>query len=359
MYSLKKFFLSFTAHQIIFGASLFFSNICLSQTAFFSSKIAFTETQLEKFNSAFTLSGNHVIFNANDYTTYNYNKQTGEQLWLFITNRKSNNPPYVYGENVITAIYEDEVFKSAILPLLPGKSSRTLPMGPLLSVPVFKGDIMYGTALHEGGKLLAYDLKQNKMIWEQFVAHGVETQPYFLKDKIVANAEGDNWFDMDYSGKFLQTGCYSKAQLFVENIKCVRNFKFLTHDDRDITESFLEKYFGADAEVKERHTDTKTFLTDGNLLVILGNDKKILKQIELSQIAPPEGDPTRYKIIKIENEKIWLLGNTFLNVYDHKADVLIKQYDLGKWNPHHVIIDDKKIWLVSKKDGQLYGLHAD
>ena len=359
MYSLKKFVLSFTAHQIIFGASLFFSNICLSQTAFFSSKIAFTETQLEKFNSAFTLSGNHVIFNANDYTTYNYNKQTGEQLWLFITNRKSNNPPYVYGENVITAIYEDEVFKSAILPLLPGKSSRTLPMGPLLSVPVFKGDIMYGTALHEGGKLFAYDLKQNKMIWEQFVAHGVETQPYFLKDKIVANAEGDNWFDMDYSGKFLQTGCYSKAQLFVENIKCVRNFKFLTHDDRDITESFLEKYFGADAEVKEKHTDTKTFLTDGNLLVILGNDKKILKQIELSQIAPPEGDPTRYKIIKIENEKIWLLGNTFLNVYDHKADTLIKQYDLGKWNPHHVIIDDKKIWLVSKKDGQLYGLHAD
>ena len=359
MYSLKKFVLSFTAHQIIFGASLFFSNICLSQTAFFSSKIAFTETQLEKFNSAFTLSGNHVIFNANDYTSYCYNKQTGEQLWLFITNRKSNNPPYVYGENVITAIYEDEVFKSAILPLLPGKSSRTLPMGPLLSVPVFKGDIMYGTALHEGGKLFAYDLKQNKMIWEQFVAHGVETQPYFLKDKIVANAEGDNWFDMDYSGKFLQTGCYSKAQLFVENIKCVRNFKFLTHDDRDITESFLEKYFGADAEVKEKHTDTKTFLTDGNLLVILGNDKKILKQIELSQIAPPEGDPTRYKIIKIENEKIWLLGNTFLNVYDHKADALIKQYDLGKWNPHQVIIDDKKIWLVSKKDGQLYGLHAD
>ena len=330
-----------------------------AQTEFFSSKIAFTETQLEKFNSSFTVSGNHVIFNANDYTSYCYNKHTGEQVWLFITNRKSNNPPYVHGGSVITAIYEDEVFKSATLRLLPGKSSRTLPMGPLLSVPVIKGDIMYGTALHDGGKLFAYDLKTNKIIWEQFVAHGVETQPYFLKDKIVANAEGDNWFDMNYAGKFLQTGCYTKAQLFVENIKCVRHFKFLTHDDRDITESFLEKYFGADAEVKERHTDTKTFLTDGNLLVILGNDKKILKQIAFNKIASPEGDSALYKILQINNEKIWLLNNAVLTHYDYEAGKMIKQYDLGKWNPHHVIIDGKKIWLVSKKDGQLYGLHAD
>ncbi len=330
-----------------------------SQTEFFSSKIAFTENQLEKFNSAFTVSGNHVIFNANDYTTYCYNKLTGKQVWLFHTNRKSNNPPYVYGEHVITARYEDEVFKAVILPLLPGKSAQTLPIEPLLSVPVFRGDIMYGTAIHDGGKLFAYDLKQNKIIWEQFVAHGVEVQPYFLKDKIVANAEGDNWFDIDYAGKFLQTGCYTKAELFIENIKCVRRFKFLTHDDRDIPESFIEKYFGEEAEVKERHTDTKTFLTDGNWLLILGNNKKILEQIELGQIASPDGDPARYKILHIENEKIWLLNNGLLTHYDYEADKIIKQYDLSKWQPHQVIIEEQKIWLISKKDGQLYGLTYD
>ena len=72
---------------------LFITTAVFAQTEFFSSKIAFTETQLEKFNSAFTVSGNYVIFNANDYTTYCYNKKTEKQVWLFNTNQKSNTPP--------------------------------------------------------------------------------------------------------------------------------------------------------------------------------------------------------------------------------------------------------------------------
>ena len=341
---------------------LFLFPLCVTTTAFaqkefFRSQQVFTKEQMSSFYSSVTIHDGLVIFNANDYTTYCYNKQTGKQVWLFTTNQKSNNPPYVYGGHVITAIYEDEVYKTAIIPLLSGKPAKTLLLELVHTQPVFKGDIMYGTALHNGGQLFAFDLKTNKIIWQQFVAHGVETQPYFFKEKIVANAEGDNWFEMNYAGKFLQTGCYTKAQLFIENIKCVRNFKFLTHDDRDITTSFLEKYFGADATVKETHTDTKTFLTDGNLLVILGNDKKILKQIVFDQIVPATGDTAYYKIIKIENEKIWLLKHAVLSHYDYGAGKMIKQYDLGKWQPHQVLIDDKKIWLISKKDGQLYGLN--
>ena len=345
--------------KLIFCIGMFVSNISFSQTAFFSTKIEFTKTHLQEFNSAFTVSGNNVIFNANNFTTYCYNKQTGKQVWLYITSRKSNKPPYVYKGNIITAIYQDEVYKAVILPLIPGKSVQTLSIGSVLTDPFFKGDIMYTTALQDGGKLLAYDLKTNKIIWEQFVAHGVEKQPYFLKNKIVANAEGDNWFEMNYAGKFLQTGCKTKAQLFVENIKCVRNFKILTHDDKELTESFLEKYFGMDAEVKERHSDTKTFLTDGNMLLILGNGKKILKQIDFNQIDSLAIANDYYKIVEIDNQKFWFLNKAVLTHYDYVADKLIKQYDLSKWEPHQVIIDGRKIWLISAKDGQLYGLNLN
>jgi glucose dehydrogenase len=343
--------------QVTFFCCLLFSNLSFGQIEFFSTKISFPESQSGKLYSAITLSGNHVLFNAQDYKVYAYNKQTGAVEWEFYANRKANDPPFVYGNKVIAGIYENEEAKTVQLDLATGKILQTLDIGPLLTTPVFIKDIMYGTALHNSGKLFAYDLKQNKAIWEQFIAHGVETQPYFFKNKIVANAEDSNWFDMNYEGIFLQTGCLVKAQIFVENIKCIRRFNFLTHDDRDITESFIEKYFGVDAEIIEKHTDNTTFITDGNKLMVIGDNKIILKQIDLDQRSVPKLTYLRhFKIIKFDDDKIWIMLEGILTGYNIKSGKVFKKYDLSKWQPHQVVIDVNKIWLVSKKDGQLYGL---
>jgi len=116
------------------------------------------------------------------------------------------------------------------------------------------------------------------VIWKKFIAHGVDKQPYFLKDKIIANAEDDNWFELDYNGKLLDTTCEYKANLFVEDIKCVQNFVHLTHDDRGISQYFLQEYFGDYENLKVSSYNNYTFL----LKNIFENHSLILKDESLN-----------------------------------------------------------------------------
>ena len=80
-------------HFFAFLFLLFVSTSAFPQKEFFRSQQVFTKEQLSSFYSSVTIHDGLVIFNANNYTTYCYNKKTGKQVWLFNTNQKSNTPP--------------------------------------------------------------------------------------------------------------------------------------------------------------------------------------------------------------------------------------------------------------------------
>jgi hypothetical protein len=207
---------------------------------------------------------------------------------------------------------------------------------------------------------LAYDVKKNEIIWEQFVAHGVATQPYFLKDKIVANAEDDNWFDIDYKG-VMDTLCKNQASIFVENIKCVKNFLVLTHDNKEIDASFLTENLGDYDTFQFKTDNNKTFFIGTETLLILGNNKKILQKINLNDsILSLKNNYNVYKdILKVANNVIWFFINNKIVAYDFQNKKINNCYDVSQWNPHKVLIEDNLIYLISKKDGQLYKVQFD
>ncbi len=324
---------------------------------FFSTNIAISEKNLSEFYSSFNINNNSIIFNANNYNIYSINKQTGTIEWEFYAGRKTNRLPFFHGNSVIIGIYVGEYAKCVRLNLSSGKLIQTLNIESLKTQPFFKDSIMYVTAIANSGQLIAYDLKADSIIWAKFIAHGVETQPYFLENKIIANAEEDNWFEIDYNGQLLDTTCKNKADLFVEDIKCVRNFKFLTHDNKEITELFIEKQFEYNSNVKVKTTTEKTFILGDNKLLIIGKKMKILKTIEIETIVtlPETYNNERLEILKIENNTIWLFYKDVLVVYDFEKNQIIKEQDFSYWSAHQVMLDKNNIWLISRNDGQLYG----
>ncbi len=327
---------------------------------FFSSNITFTDKNLISFYSSFTIDNDRVIFNANNYKIYSYNKLTGTENWEVDVNLKTNKPPFFYGSSVIVGNYTNKKQNNLQLELNSGKIIQPLSMEPLYTKPFFKDSIMYCTAIYdeEGGQIMAYDLKANAIIWKKFIAHGVDAQPYFLKDKIIANAEADNWFEINYKGQLLDTTCKKKAELFVQDIKCVRNFKFLTHDDYELTEEFIEKQFGSNAEVKMKYAKDLTIILGAEKMLIIDNKKKIKKSIEIVNIIglPEPGDNEYTEILKVENNTIWFFYKNSLAVYDFEKNKTIQEYNLNKWNAYQIMLDESNIWLISKNDGQLYGM---
>ena len=94
-------------------------------------------------------------------------------------------------------------------------------------------------------------------------------------------------------------------------------------------------------------------------MVILGNNKKLIKTIEISEIAILADSNSYSKIIEINGDILWLLAEGILTGYNYKKDIILKTYDLTKWQPHQLEIDGNTVWLISKKDGQLYGFKTN
>jgi hypothetical protein len=67
-------------------------------------------------------------------------------------------------------------------------------------------------------------------------------------------------------------------------------------------------------------------------------------------------DPAGNKLLSVNDKTVTLLFNEMLLVYDHQQYKLQSSWDLSDWQPFGVKPDGKIIWLVSKKDGLLYGL---
>lgn len=358
MYSPKNIPLTFS--KFLFWVIILYFNATFSQTEFFHSKINFSEKQLNNFYSSFSIDSTQVYFNANDYYVHAYNKKTGVLNWSYYLGNKTNNAPISYQTNLFVSKHFSEYNDKCVqLNSQTGDTIQTIMIESINTRPVFKENVMYCTAINPeiGGAIIAYDLKKNSAIWQQFIAHGVDKQPYYLKDKIIANAEDDNWFNLDYTGKLLDTTCKNKTNLFVEDIKCVRNFKYLTHNQKELSGS----YFDSDQVLKLKYIKDKTIVLGENKILIINNRNKIEKEIQIEDIIPiTENEGSNYsEILKVEDNTIWFFSHNNLAVYDFKISKTLKNYDLTIWNAHQAILENNNLWLISRNDAQLVGLKLE
>jgi len=343
---------------------LLYSSATTAQTEFFNSKIKFSESQLDKFYSSFSIDSSQVYFNANDYYVHAYDKKTGVLNWSYRLANKTNKAPIPYQNNLLVSKYSSEYGDKCVqLNTKTGDTIQTLVLQSINTKPIFKENVMYCTGIDGGigGAVIAYDLKKNNIIWEKFIAHGVDRQPYFLKDKIIANAEEDNWFELDYNGKMLDTTCEYKANLFVEDIKCVQNYVHRTHDNRGISQTFLQEYFGDYENLKVSTNNNHTFILGSSKLMIVNDNLEIGKEINIDEIVTLPGKAINdyREILKIDDTTIWFFYKNLIVVYDYINYKTIKTIDLSSWRPHQVVLEDTQLWMISRNDGQLVGVKLD
>ncbi len=344
---------------LIVTTILFFASTAYSQKEFFRSRQVFKKELLDNFYSSVSIYNDLVLFNANDHYLYAYDKNDGTLKWSYETSYKSNIPVFVHDNIVYAGIYSDKEQRSAQLNLSNGNLLKVLPFGPLVTKPVVKNGTLYSTAIYNYGCIIAYDIKRDTVSWSRFVAHGYSRQPYYLKDKILANAEGNNWVELAYDGSLLDTTCKVKPSMFVEGIPCVKNFNAFTHDQREIAgelaDDILGEQFEQDPKIITATNVTYTLYEDK--LTILGKKLKRTHQVQVSSLAgnPGENDAAAV-LVKGDDQYIWILSQHHLLQYDHKKREIITDIDLAAWEPQQVFFDGGNIWLVSKKDGLLYGL---
>ena len=346
---MKTFILSFL---------LFITTACYSQKEFFCSKQVFTADNMERFYSSISIHDSIVLFYANDYHLYAYNKNDGSLKWSYATNYKSSIPPFVAHDIVYAGIYRNEKEQAVQLELVSGKLIKTLPFAPLATKPFIKNGILYSTAIYDFGCIIAYDMSKDTVIWSRFIAHGYSRRPYYFDNKILANSESSNWVELGYDGGLLDTNCKKKAEMYVTNIPCIKTFAAVSHDGKEIKGKMASTIFGKEfpSEPEMLLTEKFTYVFDGTRLSILSGKLKIKQQVDIPSLAADLANDYNAKLVKADNENIWLLYSDHLLRYNHPTKKLDIIANLAKWNPRQLVMDDKNIWLVSGKDGLLYGL---
>lgn len=329
-----------------------------AQKEFFRSQQVFTKEQLSNFYSSVTIHEGLVIFNANDYYLYAYNKKDGSLKWSVETNYKSTIPVFVQDSIIYAGISKKETYQAAQFSITNGNLIKALPFGPLATKPFLKNGMLYGTAIYEYDCILAYDMEKDRVAWSRFIAHGFSRQPYYFENELLANAEASNWVRLGYDGVLLDTTCVIKASMFVENIPCVKIFTALSHDGREIKGKLSDDIFGTDFfdRLEMITTSNYTFVLNGNKLSIISKKLKIKQQVEVSSLAEDLADNYNIKLLKADDENIWILYSDNLLQYNHKTKKLARSTNLAGWQPTQVLPDDENIWLISGKDGLLYGL---
>jgi outer membrane protein assembly factor BamB len=325
-----------------------------AQEVFFQSKQSFTQKQQASFFSAIALQDSLLLFNAGDYHLYAYDKNTGQQKWVYFLGRKSNVGPYFAGNYIWANTNESEAVQLS----LTGTKVRELPFS-LLTQPLVRGNILYATGIYNVGSIVAYDIAADSVLWDRFLAHGCSRQPYYFADKVIANAEADAWLEMNYDGKLKTDDCQSEEHRFPSELSCAEHFAALTHDNKRIDGHLAVKLYADSDNQRDVFTTAKnTFILAGGQLSILGNRlKKLSTETVYSLAGEIEMDEySTTKILAADAATVWMLYNNKLIAYNYKKHSMVKMTDLEKWDPHQALLDGNRLWLISKKDGLLYGL---
>lgn len=328
-----------------------------SQKEIYKSDFVFGQNfQSGNLSGSLTILGENILIGTVDHKLYSLRKDDGKINWQIFSG-KLDSSVYNYENTFFYCGIENEIRYCSQYNLKTGDKIQKLSIESINSKPYFLNNIMYCTALADGGKIVAYNLGENKVIWKQNIGYGIDFQPIYLKDKIIANAEDDNWFEIDYHGNFLKTK--SKKQIYLDTTKIfVKNYKFLTHDGKEITQEFLKKNKLSNSDYLVKTDDSHTFILNESELLILGNNRKKVLQLNLEKEFPTDDfDQDAYSnILALEPESVWFSYQNHLLHYDFINKKLLRKVDLAKWNPHQIVLENRQIWLISKNDGQLYGL---
>jgi hypothetical protein len=343
-------------YYIILPAFLLWSIDSISQKVFFTSKQQFSKEQLSVFYSSISVSDNRVLFNAADHKLYLYDKQGDSLLWTHDLKYKSNVPPLLSNSVILVTGNKGVLYIDANS----GAVLKKLAVSVLETTPQIRNGIIYGTGILDGGCVFAYRPGEDTVQWKRFIAHGSFEQPYYFDKGLFVNMEGDQWFEMGYNGVLPDPLCQSLEHPIPGDLPCVKESVGFTHDKYPITRKLAEKLFYPDVERPQVIAGNKyTCLYYEEQLVILGNKLKRKISLDISSLLDsiPYHDAGLSCLLKAGDNTISLMHGGWFLVYDHKANKLVTALDLSSWQPHQVIADDRRLWMISGKDGLLYGLH--
>ena len=360
---------------LIFCASHFYS-----QTQVYKSSVELIDFSPKDHYSSIAMKGNMIVFNAPNYHLYGIDKTNYKNTWQINTGVKSIKPAIFHSDTFFVSNSKSEETRVEQYDLKTGKLLKHFPFESIATKPHFIGNVMYftGWRAFDGGKMMAYDLEKNILLWEEYLGDGreIDFQPVYLDSKIIVSAHEGNWYDLDYNGKILDL----KTEEYTHNRDgkiFVKKYLFLTHDGKKITEDFLDNQ-----EISKPYTTkiTKkhTIILSKTDLSVFGNNEKLKLKLKLQSIVPSKmsdeeeekllaimrsGSPyvanehiDLGQIIKTDDKTVWFLHENHLVHYDFNKNKLLRDVDLNHWQPHQLILENRTIWLISKNDGQLYAL---
>ncbi|MCX8531901.1 hypothetical protein [Chryseobacterium luquanense] len=336
---------------------VFFSVSLFSQTQMYKSELILDDIKNQSTLGSIAIVDGKILFNSNNYLLSCLEKGSHKILWERKIGWRSNQAPFTFNDSFFYGNYDGESRKVHQYDINSGKTLQILQLQSINTKPYFKNSILYATAIADGGKLLAYDIENNNILWQQNINYGADVQPVYLKDKIIANAEDDLWFEIDYNGNFIINP--SEIITTIDDKKAtVKNFHFLSHDEMPITKEWLKKNKLANSEFKIEKNQNYTFLLNERYLTVLGRKGNKKLQLDLENLVSPDEyeNESLLAILSSENGKIWFVYQNHLIHYDVKKEKILRNVYLNNWQPHQVILDGRNIWLISKNDGQLYHL---
>jgi len=326
-----------------------------SQIVSFHTRDSFSIEQLDEFYSSFNIKDDLLVVSASDYKLHAYDKSTGEKKWTYDIRYKSDLPPQFVGDGIWATTNEGAVE----IDIKTGKRRKALPISSLQTKPLLRNQILYGTGIVDGGCVFAYDLLADTIIWKRFIAHGSSRQPYYLEDRIMANAEGDKWIELNYDGSFFAKGCDDEEVHFPSELPCARSFEALTHDEREISGYLGEAFSGFSFRIPAvAHHRGQTFIFHDGQLTLFGN--KLKKQFSI-QLEKSTGYDNTYpqQILTVHGNAVWILYSKQLFEFDYVKKKLLRTIDLSVYQPHQVRMEEKRIYVLSGKDGRIWALGRD
>lgn len=147
-----------------------------SQTEIYKSDFAFDDFKPSSHAGSIIISGENILFNSSNQKMYSINKKEGKINWE-IKGVKKAISPYLYNNTFFYAHFENEVLRTAQFDMNTGQKIKDLPFESITTMPSFLNDIMYATVHFDGGKLIAYNVDENKIMWEQNIGFAAEIQP--------------------------------------------------------------------------------------------------------------------------------------------------------------------------------------
>ncbi|ANE51871.1 PQQ-binding-like beta-propeller repeat protein [Flavisolibacter tropicus] len=341
----------------------FFSLTTFSQKVFFTSPQTFDASTLNVFYASVCQQGNLVLFNAPDYRLYAFDKKSGTEKWNQYLKWKSNQAPFIVSNRIWVKMGDHVVQLDAAT----GEKQKDLVFASVETEPVAKNGLLYFTGIYDGGCLFAYEPQKDTIVWKRFIAHGTSQTPYYLKDKIVANVEGNRWLEFNYSGKTKDARCEVEEGQFLSESPCAKEFYALTHDGNPITGK-LAKELSVDGNTIQDYVTTSrnTFLINNEQLTVLGNKLKKTVAVDLLSLSDSlvefntdslsHPDESLTKILKADDTHVWIAFYHHLLIYNHAQKKLERLINLSTWEPHQIVADNNNLWIISRKDGRLYGV---